>query len=117
MNYAQSRQRKDDGVWHWTVRYDDKIYVHVPCTSECNHETQEEADKHFYEWSLSKVEEIRLQNMQLKCSVCEAFTDTELGNRGFWMYFSPTPLCDKHRNQDELRKLHPFESPIEIIYS
>ncbi len=117
MNYAQARQRKDDGLWDWTVMRDKQIRQASPCSDECHHVTQEEADRHFYEWCLSQVQEYEDTETQHKCAVCGAWTNRYFENRPMGHLNFMSYLCDAHRNLDELRKLHPFESGIALIYS
>ncbi len=117
MSYAKARQREDSGLWDWSVMNNRIIHRHEPCTEACQHATQEEADKHFYEWSLSQVREYFDPDLQHKCAVCGAWTQKSLGNHRFWMIGFDAFLCDEHRNKDELVKLHPFQSPIGLIYS
>jgi hypothetical protein len=117
VNYAKSRQRLDDGLWDFTFTRDKVTRRTSPCSEECKHATQEEADQHFYDWCLDQVEEIHLANQMLKCRICGEWTDKEFGNRHLGMYFGPIPLCDKHRNKEGLKQAEPFHSPIEIWYS
>lgn len=117
MNYAQARQRQDTKLWDWTVMNDKIIHRHDPCSESCAHETQAEADKHFYDWSLEQVQEYTDSDVQRKCAVCGTWTQKSLGNHQFWLVISPEFLCDEHRNKDELMKLQPFQSPIILIYS
>ena len=117
MNYAQSRKRDDADLWDWTVSNDSEIWRIKPCTEECHHTTQEEADRHFYEWCLSLVSDHEITNAQYKCEVCGVWTSHYLGNSQLRMLSFESFLCDIHRNKDELRKLHSFYSPIVIIHS
>lgn len=117
MNYAEARQREHDGSWDWTVKNDNRIYRHQPCTNECHHETEEEACRHFYDYSLAQVQEHKDADVQHKCAVCGEWTDTWLGNQQLWLYGFFAYLCPTHRNQDELAQLQPFRGSITLCYS
>jgi len=83
------------------------------------HATKEEAERHYYDWCLSTVVEIKLSDQQLRCRAegCEAWTDTELGNRQLDRMFNGDPLCDVHRNRETLALIHPFTSGLRSIHS
>ncbi len=122
MNYAQARERKDDsenpsGLWFWTTGNDGRLYCTEPCTLDCKHANAEDAEKHFYEYCLSNAKEFENRDEKHKCKVCNEWTQKGLRNWSLDEIHVSFYLCDAHRNIYELRKLHPFESGIQIIHS
>jgi hypothetical protein len=54
MSDAAARQRYfDDGtpqdLWDWTEIHDNRVHLAWPCTHQCQHATQAEAERHFRE--------------------------------------------------------------------
>lgn len=136
MNYDEARQLKEGG-WHWTSMHDGTVRTAIPCIwfddLEFNdalgpplppnrihrcppHATREEAERHFYNHSLANMQEGETSNWN-GCEVCDTPTKKTLGNRGMHGYFSEHFLCDQHRNKEELQKLQPFHTGIQVIHS
>ena len=139
MNYDEAREIPGKG-WHWTTMNNGVVRTAHPCIqipemsfedlmrkplmgtdiTRCPpHATKEEAERHYYDWCLSTVTEIELSNQQLRCRAegCEAWTDTELGNRQLERMFNGDPLCDAHRNRETLALIHPFTPGLGSIHS
>lgn len=139
MNYDEAREILGKG-WHWTTMNNGVVRTAQPCITilkpfdptspdfslkasditRCPpHATKEDAERHYYDWCLSTVTEIKLSNQQLRCRAegCEAWTDTELGNRQPERMFNGDPLCDEHRTRETLALIHPFRSPLGVIHS
>lgn len=122
MNYDQARERmgedgKGTGLWDWTSKNDGVIRPAGPCGGGCDHHTREEAERHFYDYSLARVREFTLQGQQLECNVCGDWTAKGLDTPGLNLYSFRAMLCDKHRNREELQKLFPFKPVIALIHS
>ena len=140
MNYDEARQLKDGG-WHWTTMNDGVVRTAAPCVRHVGdesdplwymqpskaedwaycepHETQEDAERHFYEWCLENVTEQKYTTKQL-CSVegCDEWSQFALGNNELGRFFGLGPnLCDAHRNREHLATLRPFHSPIRSVHS
>lgn len=117
MNYDQARQLADGSGWHWTSMNDGRVRTAGPCRDEAPHATREEAERHFYEHSLEQAKERKCSWTACAVEGCPQPTQQTLGNTGFWLFFSETPLCDEHRSKDQLRELHPFTPGMELIHS
>lgn len=122
MNYDQARQRanKDgtpSGLWDWTTMNDGVIHPTASCSLSCHHETQEEAERHFYEYCIENVKEFTNSDEQHKCAVCGDWTQKGLRNTSMFLIGFNLYLCDIHRNESELRKFSPFEFGLSIIHS
>lgn len=113
MNYYEARQRKD-GVWHWTVMNDNVLRPSQPCTEDCQHQTREEAERHFYEY---EVANLRTQEFEAwhKCEAegCETLTNKVMTPR----HGGGVDLCDVHRTAEQYRVLRPFKAGVQIISS
>lgn len=139
MNYDEARELKGGG-WHWTTMNDGVVRTAQPCITilkpfepgsldfslrpsditRCPpHATKEDAERHYYDWCLSTVSEIKLADQQRRCraSGCSEWTDTMLGNRQLGRMFNGDPLCDAHRTPEALRALHPYAPGMMSIYS
>lgn len=139
MNYDEAREIPGKG-WHWTTMNNGVVRTAQPCIqipemsvedlmrkplmgtniTRCEpHATREEAERHYYDWCLSTVTEIKLSNQQLRCRAegCEAWTGTELGNRQLECMFNGDPLCDEHRTRETLALIHPFAPGLRSIHS
>lgn len=139
MNYDEAREIPGKG-WHWTTMNNGVVRIAQPCITilkpfdpgsldfslrpsdivRCPpHATREEAERHYYDWCLSTVTEIKLGEQQLRCRApsCEAWTDTLLGNRQLERMFNGDPLCDEHRTRETLAAIHPFAPGLRSIHS
>lgn len=135
MNYAEAREVKGGG-WHWTSMNDGNVRTAAPCITireregwqlgdpipeedikRCEpHATKEEAERHFYDWSLETLHESEWTSAQ-KCETgCGAWSNKSLGNH-FHGYFGDVFLCDFHRNADRVAELKPFRPDIQLIHS
>ena len=112
MNYYQARQRKNDGLWHYTVMNDHQIWAVGYCAQGCTgHQTQQAAQAHFREWVLDNATfDGTLSNQQRKCEVCEAWTD-RIAQSGIGMTDIHV-LCDVHRTRDWLATVLPEQDVI-----
>lgn len=137
MNYDEARALESGG-WHWTTMNDGRVRPAWPCrryVGDCNledlvagnaspedfetcepHATREQAERHFYEACLEAVEEVRFGEWH-GCAVCDQPTKAGLGNRLLSRYFRPDPLCDEHRNREQLAQLHPFPPDLSLTHS
>jgi hypothetical protein len=140
MNYDEAREIPGKG-WHWTTMNNGVVRTAQPCIrhvgdesdpfwymkpsnesawERCEpHATKEQAERHFYDWCLSTVTEIKLGEQQLRCRApgCEAWTDTELGNRQLGRMFNGDPLCEAHRTREVLAQIRPFAPGMGLIHS
>jgi len=120
MNYDQAREEMVDGegigIWRWTTMNDGRIREAGNCDSSCKHPAKVEAERHFYDYCLGRTEEISSQDWN-GCAACDTPTKFALGNRGLWMMFKPTPLCDTHRTNARLEELHPFSGGMQLVHS
>ena len=140
MNYDEARPLKAGG-WHWTTMNDGVVRTAQPCIRHVGeksdpfwymqpskpedwvccepHATREEAERHFYDWCLSTVEESRMSDQQLRCRVagCDGWSDVLLGNRQLGHLFNGDPLCEAHRSKDQLALLHPFKPGMVLVHS
>lgn len=113
MNYDQARERQQEdgsgsGIWDWTTKNDDVVRQAPPCSDACRHESQKDAERHFWQYCLDSAEEYETTQMQKPCAVCGKWTTKGLVNRSLHLIGFGDRLCDDHRNKDELAKLHPF---------
>lgn len=138
MNYDEARQLSEGGGWHWTSMNDGVVRTAQPCLTilrpfdptkwheplqpedvrRCEpHATREEAERHYYEWSLAEVTEVETSNA-VKCERgCGTWTNKYLGHPGLSGYFPATFLCDFHRSREVLAKVHPFKPGIQVMHS
>lgn len=143
MNYDQARQVAlgDDalGGWHWTTMRGGVVRPAMPCRlyvgpvrsvadmmrepvkgtdfETCPpHATKEEAERHFYDYSLEQVDLERYSNWQ-DCVICGEPTKMGLGNKGMSLYFQGSALCVEHLSREHLASKYPFEPGIELIHS
>ena len=140
MNYAEAREIPGKG-WHWTTMNNGSVRTAQPCIRHIGdesdpmwylkpwnaadwqrclpHKTKEDAERHFYEWSLANVKEGSWDAYR-KCHApgCEVLTNKTLSNRGFDGYFQfMDELCDEHRTREVLAVLHPFMPEIALMHS
>lgn len=139
MNYDEARQLKDGG-WHWTTMNDGQVRTATPCIQHigdesdplwymgeyrdedwkrCDpHATREEAERHFYDHSLSQLRDEESE-AAYRCETpnCGTWTNRALGNRQEWFYFRAIFLCDQHRTRAMVEQLHPFKAGVRIIHS
>jgi hypothetical protein len=123
MNYDEARQRKnadgsESGMWDWTTKNDGRILIASPCSSKCEHRSQEEAERHFYEHSLESAVEGFHKNVQYPCAVCGEWTTGYMGNNDFSLLSMHADLCDNHRSKEELAKIFPFQGGgVQVVHS
>jgi len=117
MNYDQARQRETDGKWDWTTMNDGRIRAAASCIAKCGHETQEDAERHFYDHSLEQVKEAGVSWTSCEYSGCESPANRALGNHGLWLALPLAPLCDVHRTKEHLTEVYPFEPGMSLIHS
>jgi ferredoxin len=103
MNYYQALKLADTGLYHYTCTNGNHSYAVGYCASGCpGHATPEEAFEHYRQYILdTRVNYDGLdQNTQRKCAVCGEWTQhfALVESRRY-------PLCDAHRNREELDKL------------
>ena len=112
MNYYQARQRKDDGLWHYTCQNDHQIWPVGYCAQGCaGHQTAKEAETHFREWVLDTATfDGTLSNQQRKCEVCGIWTD-RIAQAGIGMTDTHV-LCDEHRTRAWLATVLPEQEVI-----
>ena len=133
MNYDEARQLKDGG-WHWTTMNNGVVRTASPCIqvpevnlfdeallaaniTRCDpHPTREDAERHFYDYSLSQLKETTTTHAQ-RCEVCDTWTNKALCNKGEWLYFGYIFLCDNHRQPSHVEALRPFSPCIAVIHS
>lgn len=104
LDYLQKKQAKEDGA------FKDKYHTE-------GHSTQEEAERCFRQFCLDHATKGTISNQQLKCKVCDNWTQTYMGNGHHGYQFSHIMLCEEHCNQDGLNKAVPFEIGLEIWHS
>lgn len=94
---------------------DDRVRASGPCAQhEDGHTTREEAERHFYEWTIARLGTVLLKDAQRKCEICGAWTDGGLvpGSLG-----RVTVLCEDHRTKEHWAGLNPFEPGLSIVSS
>lgn len=138
MNYDEAREISGGG-WHWTSMNDGVVRTAQPCigpkgdipadyligvTKEpiewerCSpHATKEEAERHFYDWCLSRLVETECESAERCEQGCGEWTNKTLENRGLSGLFKSVFLCDEHRSKEVVATLHPFRPGIQIIHS
>ena len=81
------------------------------------HATREEAERHYYDWSLGGVSESTFRGAE-KCEYgCGEWTNKALGSRQLGGHFPATYLCDLHRTTAILASLRPFEPGFAVTHS
>lgn len=114
MNYYAARQRHDK-KWDWTRMNDGDVWAHPPCQDMCGHATKAEAEKHFYDYQISKLEEVEAEDRTLHlCDAPGCKTLTNKGLRGIHYFTTPSWLCVQHRFPNVFEILHPFAEGIEV---
>ena len=125
MNYERARQRGDNGKWNWTSMNDRVVYGAFPCTLDpaksCDHDTQEEAERHFHEASIEAVQFWPVVQSALVKSIelcryrdCrEPVTVIARWPDGY----RRDELCEAHGTRACLAEMYPFEPGIESIHS
>lgn len=138
MNYDGARELKDGG-FKWSRENGGEVFTIAPCRwhtgdesdplwylrpyraedwAECEpHATREEAERHFYDYSLGQVKEQAVSWTSCSVSGCPAPASRALGTQGLSLYFSLTPLCDQHLSADTLVALYPFEPGLQLVHS
>lgn len=109
MNYytAKELQRADgehSGLFHYTCTNDGRTYPVGYCSGNCEgHPTADEAREHYKKYLLDQAKyDAKLSDMQRPCEVCGEWTQL-CAEIAFEMELHP--LCDAHRNREELSKL------------
>lgn len=133
MNVAEARQLTDGSGWHWTTNgvpsqpcrqhvgdESDPMWYLKPSTAAdwklCEpHATKEDAERHYWEWSLGRTRENSYTSAH-KCEVCGEWTNRTI-ETPFYPSFVMSWLCDAHRTAAQFRELHPFEAGITLWYS
>jgi hypothetical protein len=119
VNYYAARQRAHDKKWDWTCMNDGKIWRSGPCADhEDGHPTREEAEKHFYDDSISKLREITCPDREMRmCDAPGCDTVTQKGLVGTRYFSEPMWLCKLHRSKEVVPAIRPFRPGIEICSS
>ena len=148
MNYEQARQigpgGPAPGKWNWTNMNDRRVSTTTPCyypdfdwagqrilqdiaeglrieptgRERCDHDTQEEAERHHYDYELSRVKLVKIDlttaRQQNRCDVpeCPNWANWEAVWPGGYVRDS---LCQEHYNESPT--LHPFRSGVQVIHS
>lgn len=124
MNYHQARQlgpeSENPGKWNWSTRNGDRIWTAAPCSrpdgSRDDHDTQEEAERHFYDHEANNLREVTYTTAD-RCQGPHdgeaPWTDKSLEAR----LLGHASLCDEHRNADGWRLINPFHPGIQITAS
>ena len=108
MNYYEARrQESGEQYWHWTCLRDSKICICDSCSPACVHKTREEAERHFYEWTLDNLIEETLTGQRFPCAYpgCSVWTSVYMASRRVTHGLF---LCDKHRNRENFKNARPF---------
>lgn len=113
MNYYQARQTNDGQFWHWTCMNDGVIWPSTPCTEDCQHKTEEEAERHYYDHLVASLHPVEFNSAQ-KCFVCSAWTPKALQPVNS---MEACYLCDDHLKPENWMKEFPFKSGIQIMSS
>ncbi len=148
MNYEQARQIGPDGPapgkWNWT-NYNDSVaarpYTAAPCLfpdspipddwvpgtpvpprdgrERCDHDTQEDAERHRYEYERSNVqfEALNLDTAaeRRRCIVCDDWETHR--TRAYWPIADGESFCTVHATPDGWREAHPFRPGMTHIHS
>lgn len=135
MNYEQARQIAPDaqegaGKWNWT-NFNDSIadhpYTTTPCRNpsfgktRCDHDTQEEAERHRYEFeaSMVRIREVDLDTLpaRLRCEYpgCGRWQTHESAMTSFT--WASSPLCEEHATMAAWREIHPFVPGMQEVHS
>lgn len=143
MNYDQARQLGADseapGKWNWTTMNDGVVWTAPPCAypeydwpdhfdvlnpprptgrPRCDHDTREEAERHYWEDRRDHIREERLDldtiRERRRCDVpdCPDWEDWRMHWPGGYLVDS---LCDRHRFESAV--LHPFTPGLQVIHS
>lgn len=109
MNYYQPRELKGsdgkgNGLFHYTVRNDNRIFAVGYCAEGCDgHPTEEAARRHYTEYLLDNRLQLDLQltGQQRRCEVCGEWTQglARVDHSSSW------PLCDQHRTREAVAVL------------
>lgn len=109
MNYYRALQSADEngkptGVWFYTCTNDGRTRPTGYCAQSCpGHATADEARAHYKDYMLDHARyDAKLSGMQKPCEVCKEWTQF-CAKIAFEMELHP--LCDRHRNREELSKL------------
>lgn len=119
MNYAQARQRQSDGRWDWTTMNDGRVWPSAPCsTHEDGHATQEEAERHHWDYELDTVRRFEVPDHQAgsleRCRICKAFTASHVR---FADGYTTIFLCPDHQDRASLEQGYPFAPNRQVIHS
>lgn len=146
MNYDEARQIAPTpdslGGWHWTTMNDGRIRTAAPCrlytgpvrsvadmmrapvrgsdfTTCAPHETREEAERHFYDYSREEAmaHEVDISWSNCRYPECKNPANHALGVGRLDLFGSLTPLCDDHRNANGWEAANPFYTPMFLMHS
>lgn len=110
MNYYKASQHQETKKWAFTYVNDGKCFLASCCTDhEGKHETQEEAERCFYDHQILHLRDFELQDSQRKCAVCGAWTSRGLESR----MLGDKMLCELHRNKNGFMHAYPFTPGIQ----
>ena len=136
MNYDQARQigpgGPAPGKWNWSSMNDGlndgAAYTAAPCRepepgkARCDHDTQEEAERHRWLYELSAmqptpVDKDAARELQ-RCDVaeCPNWADYSM-SAPFYINPRQNWLCTKHLHPESLQALHPFTPGLASIHS
>jgi len=113
MNYYEARQTKDKQFWHWTCLNDGRVWPSTPCTSDCQHKTQEEAERHYYEHLVASLRTVTFESAE-RCFVCGVWTPKALQPKGD---MKVSYLCDEHLTKENWIREYSFKTGIRNISS
>ena len=142
MNYDQARQIEATGKWNWSSMNDKIIRTASPCAypdfewpehlsanvadwpkptgrPRCDHDTQEEAERHYYDAQIARVHILALDLDTIRERRRCAFDDGEWEtHRANWPGgYAVDSLCSRHSSIDHVRSLHPFIPGLQVIHS
>lgn len=119
MNFYTARKTLVGDIWRWTCANGEQIWTSTPCTEECQHATREEAERHYYEYRMSKLRTFEFEHWEEcehpECKVEDGhrtLTNKMLGEVG--SILRGKMLCDQHRTEAVYRQLTPFVPGSEI---
>ena len=117
MNYDEARPLADGAGWHWTTMNDGVVRAAASCVGEEAHSTREKAERHFYEYSLSLVQDGQIDWTGCEVEGCDTPTKTTLGNAGMYLFFQRTALCEAHDSREFLQQVYPFATGLQMVHS
>ena len=92
MNYYEPRQHNEGG-WHNTRMNDGRIWPEGYCREHPPHPSRDEAYECYRSYLLDSARfDVRMVDQQLRCEVCEVFTD-RMAEIGPGLMQSHVPMC------------------------